>query len=181
MKELRIHGRGGQGSVTAAELSATAAFEGGMYAQAFPAFGVERRGAPVQAFVRFSNEKIRLRSQVYEPDYIIVQDSTLIRDVDVFAGMSDGGIAIINTEKRGEYNLPADVKLIAIDATEIALEEIGLPITNTTLMGAFSAATSEITLDALKNAIEKRFPGKTAESNLAAAKHAYNMVLEGEV
>ncbi len=84
---LRIHGRGGQGSVTAAELIAVAAFEGGVYAQAFPAFGVERRGAPVQAFVRFNDLTIRLRSQVYEPDYIIVQDSTLIRDVNVFFGV----------------------------------------------------------------------------------------------
>ena len=162
MKELRIHGRG-------------------VHAQAFPAFGVERRGAPVQAFVRFSNEKIRLRSQVYEPDYIIVQDSTLIRDVNVFAGMSEGGIAIINTEKKGEYALPEGVRLIVIDATQIALEEIGLPITNTTLMGAFAAASGEITLDALKDAIEERFPGKLAETNFAAAKRAYNMVLEGAV
>ena len=100
MRELRIHGRGGQGSVTAAELIAVAAFEGGVYAQAFPAFGVERRGAPVQAFVRFDNQKIRLRSQIYEPDYIIVQDSTLIRDVNVFLGLKAGGIAIINTEKK---------------------------------------------------------------------------------
>ncbi|HJK44189.1 MAG TPA: 2-oxoacid:acceptor oxidoreductase family protein, partial [Methanocorpusculum sp.] len=145
----------------------------------FPAFGVERRGAPVQSFVRFSNEKIRLRSQVYEPDYIIVQDSTLIRDVNVFAGMSEGGIAIINTEKKGEYALPEGVRLIVIDATQIALEEIGLPITNTTLMGAFAAASGEITLDALKDAIEERFPGRLAETNFAAAKRAYNMVLEG--
>ena len=126
-------------------------------------------------------QKIRLRSQVYEPDYIIVQDSTLIRDVNVFAGMSEGGIAIINTEKKGEYALPEGVRLIVIDATQIALEEIGLPITNTTLMGAFAAASGEITLDALKDAIEERFPGKLAETNFAAAKRAYNMVLEGAV
>ena len=112
MRELRIHGRGGQGSVSAAELITTAAFTAGVYSQAFPAFGVERRGAPVQAFVRFSDEKIRLRSQIYEPDYIIVQDSTLIHDVNVFSGMSEGGIAIINTEKDGAYNLPNGVKLI---------------------------------------------------------------------
>ena len=177
MKELRIHGRGGQGSVTAAELIATAAFAGGVHAQAFPAFGVERRGAPVQAFVRFSNEKIRLRSQVYEPDYIIVQDSTLIRDVNVFAGMSEGGIAIINTEKKGEYALPEGVRLIVIDATQIALEAIGLPITYTTLMGAFAASSGDITLDALKDALEERFPGKLAETNFAAAKLAFNMDL----
>lgn len=179
MKELRIHGRGGQGSVTAAELIATAAFSGGVFSQAFPAFGVERRGAPVQAFVRFSDAKIRLRSQVYEPDYIIVQDSTLIRDVNVFAGMKEGGIAIINTEKEGKYNIPAGVKLITIDATKVALEEIGLPITNTTLMGAFAAASGEITLDALKEAISDRFPEKLAVSNFRAAKRAYEMIKEG--
>ena len=179
MKELRIHGRGGQGSVTAAELIATAAFTAGVFSQAFPAFGVERRGAPVQAFVRFSDEKIRLRSQVYEPDYVIVQDSTLIRDVNVFSGMKDGGIVLINTEKKGEYNVPAGVKVIAFDAPKIAIEEIGLPITNTTLMGAFAAASGEITLEALKGAIEERFPGKLAATNFAAAKRAYEMIKEG--
>lgn len=181
MKELRIHGRGGQGSVTAAELIATAAFAGGVYSQAFPAFGVERRGAPVQAFVRFSDAKIRLRSQVYEPDYIIVQDSTLIRDVNVFAGMKDGGIAIINTEKPGEYNIPSGVRLIIIDATKIALEEIGLPITNTTLMGAFAAASGEISIDSLKDAIFERFGEKLGASNYAAAKRAFELVKEGKV
>lgn len=179
MKELRIHGRGGQGSVTAAELIATAAFTAGVFSQAFPAFGVERRGAPVQAFVRFSDEKIRLRSQVYEPYYVIVQDSTLIRDVNVFSGMKDGGIVLINTEKKGEYNVPAGVKVIAFDATKIAIEEIGLPITNTTLMGAFAAASGEITLEALKGAIEERFLGKLAATNFAAAKRAYEMIKEG--
>lgn len=165
--------------MTAAELIATAAFTAGVFSQAFPAFGVERRGAPVQAFVRFSDEKIRLRSQVYEPDYVIVQDSTLIRDVNVFSGMKDGGIVLINTEKKGEYNVPAGVKVIAFDATKIAIEEIGLPITNTTLMGAFAAASGEITLEALKDAIEERFPGKLAATNFAAAKRAYEMIKEG--
>ena len=128
-----------------------------------------------------SDEKIRLRSQIYEPDYIIVQDSTLIRDVNVFAGMSEGGIAIINTEKDGTYNLPKGVKLIVIDATKIALEEIGLPITNTTLMGAFAAASGEITLEALEWAIKERFDTKLADSNIATAKRAYAMVKEGRV
>ncbi|TAJ44220.1 pyruvate ferredoxin oxidoreductase subunit gamma [Methanofollis fontis] len=176
MRELRIHGRGGQGSVTAAELIAVAAFEGGVYSQAFPAFGVERRGAPVQAFVRFSDEKIRLRSQVYEPDYIIVQDSTLIKDVDVFGGMKEGGIAIVNTEHDLPGNVPAGVNLIKIDATGIALEILGVPITNTTLMGAFAAATGEIELPALEKALMARFPGKLGEKNVAAASHAYKLV-----
>ena len=177
MRELRIHGRGGQGSVTPAELIAFAAFEGGVYAQAFPAFGVERRGAPVQAFVRFSDEKIRLRSQVYEPDYIIVQDPTLIGDVDVFKGMTAGGIAIVNTEKPDfDANVPERVKVYTIDATTIALEELGVPITNTTLMGAFAAATGEIKLEALEHALRSRFSGSMADKNVRAAERAYNLV-----
>jgi pyruvate ferredoxin oxidoreductase gamma subunit len=176
MQELRIHGRGGQGSVTAAELIAVAAFEGGMYAQAFPAFGVERRGAPVQAFVRFSDSIIRLRSQVYEPDFVIVQDSTLIKDVDVFKGLKKGGIAIINTEKAQQFDVPEGVRLITIDATSIALEVLGLPITNTALMGAFAAATGIIAFETLTKALNGRFKGPLAEKNIETARRAYEQV-----
>lgn len=177
MRELRIHGRGGQGSVTAAELIAVAAFEGGVFSQAFPAFGVERRGAPVQAFVRFNDKMIRLRSQVYEPDYIIVQDSTLIKDVNVFMGVKKGGIAIVNTtDKNPDYKVPEGVKLILIDATSIALKAIGVPITNTTLMGAFAAASGEIQFTALENALKHRFPGEMATKNIAAARIAFDYV-----
>jgi pyruvate ferredoxin oxidoreductase gamma subunit len=176
VRELRIHGRGGQGSVTAAELIAVAAFEGGVFSQAFPAFGVERRGAPVQAFVRFDNKMIRKRSQVYEPDYIIVQDSTLIKDVNVFQGVKKG-IAIVNTtDKTPDYKVPEGVKLIIIDATSIALKAIGLPITNTSLMGAFAAATGEIQFTALENALKHRFPAELATKNIAAAKVAFDYV-----
>jgi pyruvate ferredoxin oxidoreductase gamma subunit len=176
LRELRIHGRGGQGSVTAAELIAVAAFEGGVYAQAFPAFGVERRGAPVQAFVRFDDKKIRKRSQVYEPDYIIVQDSTLIKDVNVFLGVRKGGIVIVNTEKAPDYNVPDGVRLITIDATNIALKTLGVPITNTTLMGAFAAASGEIKFSALENALRRRFKGEMGAKNIAAAKQAFDTV-----
>jgi pyruvate ferredoxin oxidoreductase gamma subunit len=176
VKELRIHGRGGQGSVTAAELIATAAFEGGVSAQAFPMFGVERRGAPVQAFVRFSDQKIRLRSQIYEPDYIIVQDSTLIGDVNVFAGLKKGGIAIVNTEKAEGWAIPDGIRLVTVDATGIALSTLGKPITNTSLMGAFAAASGEITLEAMENAIRHRFPDEIARRNIEAARRAYNLV-----
>jgi len=176
LRELRIHGRGGQGSVTAAELIAIAAFAGGVYSQAFPAFGVERRGAPVQAFVRFDDKKIRLRSQVYEPDYIIVQDSTLIRDVNVFLGVKQGGIVLVNTEKTLDHPVPPGVKVITIDATSIALKKLGVPITNTTLMGAFAAASGEIGFPALENAIRQRFSGDMAEKNIAAAKEAFDMI-----
>ena len=162
--------------MTAAELIAVAAFEGGVFAQAFPAFGVERRGAPVQAFVRFDEKKIRLRSQVYEPDYIIVQDSTLIRDVNVFQGVKEGGIVIVNTEKAPDYQVPKGVKLITIDATSIALKALGLPITNTSLMGAFAAATGEIKFSALENALKRRFEGDLAAKNIEAARIAFETV-----
>lgn len=166
--------------MTAAELIATAAFKSGVYSQAFPAFGVERRGAPVQAFVRFSDEKVRLRSQIYEPDYIIVQDSSLIADVDVFSGLKEGGIALVNTEKDTVEGAPEGINLIIIDATSLALEILGLPITNTTLMGAFAAATGEIELDALEEALGERFSGPLAEKNIAAARRAYELVKEGQ-
>jgi pyruvate ferredoxin oxidoreductase gamma subunit len=176
LRELRIHGRGGQGSVTAAELIAVAAFKSGVYSQAFPAFGVERRGAPVQAFVRFADRKIRLRSQVYEPDYVIVQDATLIKDVNVFGGLKDGGIAIINTERESGFSVPDGVRLIVIDATSIALEVLGLPIANTTLMGAFAAASGEIAFSALEEALRERFSGPLAEKNIEAARRAFALV-----
>ncbi len=133
----------------------------------------------MQAFVRFSDEKIRLRSQIYEPDYIVVQDSSLIADVNVFGGMKEGGIALVNTEKDTVPGVPPGVKLIAIDATSVALEVLGLPITNTTLMGAFAAATGEIELPALEEALRERFSGSLAEKNIAAARKAYEMVKGG--
>ncbi|KUG21059.1 pyruvate:ferredoxin oxidoreductase, gamma subunit [hydrocarbon metagenome] len=163
--------------MTAAELIAVAAFESGVYSQAFPAFGVERRGAPVQAFVRFSDGRVRLRSQIYEPDYVIVQDSSLIRNGGVFDGMKEGGIAIINTEKPpSDIEAPAGVKVITIDATSLALEVLGVPITNTTLMGAFAAATGEIRMDALEKALRERFRADLADKNVTAARRAFEMV-----
>ncbi len=179
MRELRIHGRGGQGSVTAAELIAVAAFKSGVFSQAFPAFGVERRGAPVQAFVRFSDEKIRLRSQVYEPDYVIVQDSTLIKDVNVFSGMKKGGIILINTSGDIHGTIPDGVRYIPIDATRLALDILGVPITNTTLMGAFAAASGEISLEALEEAVRERFSGSLADKNVAASRASYDLVKRG--
>lgn len=165
--------------MTAAELIAVAAFKSGVFSQAFPAFGVERRGAPVQAFVRFSDEKIRLRSQVYEPDYVIVQDSTLIKDVDVFSGLKKGGIILINTSGEVKGTIPEGVRFIPIDATRLALEILGVPITNTTLMGAFAAATGEISLDALEEAVRERFSGSLADKNVAASRAAYDLIKGG--
>ncbi len=181
MKEIRIHGRGGQGSVTAAELLAVAAFEDGKYSQAFPFFGVERRGAPVTAFTRLSDKKIRLRSQIYEPDYVIVQDATLVSAVDVTAGLKRDGIVIVNSEKSAEdVGLNAGIDVRTIDATGIALEIIGRPIVNTTLLGAFAGATGEISIESIKQSVLARFPGKIGEVNVQAAEKAYQLMAATE-
>ncbi|MCG7852622.1 MAG: pyruvate ferredoxin oxidoreductase subunit gamma, partial [Methanosarcinaceae archaeon] len=181
MKEIRIHGRGGQGSVTAAELLAVAAFADGRFSQAFPAFGVERRGAPVQAFTRISDESIRLRSQVYEPDYVIVQDATLLEVVDVAGGIKDEGIILINTEfSPDKLELNTKAKIMTVDATKVALDIIGRPIVNTVLLGAFAGATGEIRPESIENAVKKRFPGKVGEKNAEAIQKAYEIIMEAK-
>jgi pyruvate ferredoxin oxidoreductase gamma subunit len=174
MNEIRIHGRGGQGSVTAAELLAQAAFKDGKYSQAFPAFGVERRGAPVQAFCRIDDKKIRTRAQIYFPDIIIVQDSTLLEVVDVFGGLKDDGMAIINTKFEAEdLDIDHPAQIITVDATGLALEHLGRPITNTTMLGAFAGATGLVNIDSLVEMIRERFSGKLGEKNVAAIRDAY--------
>jgi len=177
LKEIRIHGRGGQGVVTAAELLAVAAFEDGKYAQAFPSFGSERMGAPVQSFVRIADKKIRARYQVRHPDYLIIQDPTLIGTVDVFQGLKKGGLAIIDTEKDPkELGVKVEAEIKTIPATKIALEIIGKAIQNTTLMGAFAGATGLISVDAIKRSIKERFPGPVGEKNALAVQKAYDML-----
>lgn len=174
MKEIRIHGRGGQGSVTAAELLAVSAFEDGIMSQAFPLFGTERRGAPVTAFVRLSDERIRLRSQIYEPEYVVVQDASLIGTVDVTEGLR--GPCIINSENPPEEFDDLDADVMTIDATGIALDELGVPIMNTALLGAFSGATGEVSVDAIKDAVRQRFGGDIGENNAKAVQRAYEEV-----
>lgn len=177
MKEIRIHGRGGQGSVTAAELLAVAAFEDGKYSQAFPAFGVERRGAPVTSFVRLNDKPIRLRSQIYEPDYVIVQDATLVEVVDVASGAKPKGIILINTEKDPEsFHLSVKTSVKTLDATRLAMEIIGKPIVNTTLIGAFAGVTGEINPESIKRAVMERFPGTIGEKNAEAIQAAYDLM-----
>ncbi len=179
MIEIRIHGRGGQGSVTAAELLAVAAFDDGREAQAFPAFGVERRGAPVQAFCRISEKPIRRRSQIYSPDYVIVQDPTLLDTVDVLAGMTADGTVLINSERKAsELNLETKAKVVTFPATQIALEELGRPIMNTAIMGAFSGISGAISFDAIERSIRHRFRDELGDKNVSAAKRAYDLVRE---
>ena len=181
MQEIRIHGRGGQGSVTAAELLAQAAFKDGKYSQAFPAFGVERRGAPVQAFARIADEKILTRAQVYFPDIIIVQDSTLLEVVDVFSGLKEDGMAIINTSREADgLGIDHPAKVVTIDATNVALKHLGKPITNTTMLGAFAGATGLVGIESLVEMIRERFPGSLGENNEKAIREAFHHCGGGE-
>jgi pyruvate ferredoxin oxidoreductase gamma subunit len=177
LKEIRIHGRGGQGSVTAAELIAVAAFEDGKWSQAFPYFGTERRGAPVTAFARISDKKIRVRSQIYEPDYVIVQDPSLLSVVDVASGIKKDGLIIVNSEKEpSELKMDTAATVRTIDATTLAIKILGVPIVNTALLGAFAGASGQIRLESVSKAIKERFPGKIGEKNVEAVRQAYEMM-----
>ena len=179
MIELRLHGRGGQGTVTAAELLAVAAFDDGKEAQAFPAFGVERRGAPVMAFCRISDAAIRIRSQIYEPDYVIVQDPTLMEDVDVLAGLKPDGTVLINSEHQpAELKLDTKARVVTFPATQIALEELGRPIMNTAILGAFAGSSGMISFEAIERSIRHRFPGELGDRNIKAARRAYELMKE---
>jgi len=174
--EIRWHGRGGQGAVTSAELVAQAAISEGKYAQAFPSFGPERRGAPVLAFVRIdSQEPIRIRAEITDPDVVVVLDPGLLTIVNVAAGLKKNGIVIINTKKpfaEIEKNLKTKGRLAKVDATTIARETLGVPITNTTMVGALLRATDVVKLESLVEPLNHRF-GRLAERNVNAMKRAY--------
>jgi pyruvate ferredoxin oxidoreductase gamma subunit len=170
--EIRVHGRGGQGVVTSAELIAIAAFKDGKFSQAIPKFGPERRGSPVEAYARISNEFITLRTHIYEPDYVIVLDSSLSNVFDFTAGLNKKGIILINSNKKASFG---KFKTITIDADKIGMEVFGRPIANTVMLGAFSKVTKLITLKSLLEAIEERFENKDlAEKNKVAIKKAYD-------
>lgn len=178
--EIRIHGRGGQGVVTAAELLSVAAFEDGLHAQAFPSFGSERTGAPVVSFCRLARRPIRLREPVSAPDAVIVVDPTLLHQVDLFAGLRDDGYLLVNTARElSTLHLDevltrlAAERVRAVPATEIARRHLGRPLPNAVLLGAFSALTGAVSLGSVATAIRNRFPGALALSNIAAAEEAY--------
>lgn len=183
MLQIRIHGRGGQGVVTAAEMLSIAAFEQGRHAQAFPSFGSERTGAPVMAFCRIDDQEIRLRAPILAPDVLIVQDPTLLHQVDVFQGLVPDGYVLINS-KRSFHELGlADMetrfrpeRLTTLPATEIALKHLGRPLPNAVLLGGFAALSGLITLDAVDHAIRTKFSGKVADSNVAAAAEAFQYI-----
>ena len=172
MIEIRFHGRGGQGSVTAAEILAKAAFKDGKYVQAFPFFGVERRGAPVMAFTRIDDEPIKMRYQIYNPDYVLVLDEGLLNVVDVFSGIKDNTEVIINTET---FEGGGEHIVHKIDATGIALEMLGRNIVNTIILGYFAKKTQVVSIESLVEVIKETFPGKIGELNAEATQKAYDM------
>ena len=187
MFQVRVHGRGGQGVVTAAELLSVAAFLEDRYSQAFPTFGSERTGAPVVAFCRIDDKPIRLREPIAEPDALIVQDPTLLHQVDLFAGVPDDAFVIVNTsrsfEELGLGDLAerfGDERLVTVPATELAREHVGRPLPNAALLGAFAAVTQVVSLDSVTAAIRDRFPGEVGERNAAAAEAAYELAHERE-
>jgi len=181
--EIRWHGRGGQGAVTSAELVAQAAIIEGRFGQAFPSFGPERRGAPVQAFVRVSNSQpIRNRAEITHPDVVVVLDPGLLSVVNVALGLKPDGTAIINTRKspaeiRQEFNIKQ--RLATVDANKIAREVLGILITNTTMVGIVVRATGVVKLDSLIEPLKNRF-GKLAERNFEAMKKAYELTVVKE-
>jgi pyruvate ferredoxin oxidoreductase gamma subunit len=173
MIEIRVHGRGGQGNVAAAELLSIAAFKDGKFSQAFPSFGAERVGAPVQAFVRIDDKKIRIREDVRHPDYLIVQDENLLETVPILEGLKPDGLIVVNSEKKPEdLQLKTTASVETIPATEIALEIIGRPIPNAIMIGAFCTITGLVSLDAVQEAIMEKFPGRVGENNVAALERA---------
>ncbi|MBI5791836.1 MAG: 2-oxoacid:acceptor oxidoreductase family protein [Rhodocyclales bacterium] len=183
MFQVRIHGRGGQGVVTAAEMLSIAAFEEGRHAQAFPSFGSERTGAPVVAFCRIADKEIRLREPIMEPDAIIIQDPTLLHQVDVFAGLKKDGYILINTTKTFEQLGLGDFvrdwhpeRLCTVSATELSIKHVGRPVPNVPLLGGCAAVSSIIKLESVATAIRDKFSGKVADGNIAAATEAYNIV-----
>lgn len=175
MIEIRLHGRGGQGAVTSAELLALAAIHEGKYAQAFPSFGPERRGAPVVAFCRIDDEPIRLRTNIYNPDLVMVLDPSILRLVDVAGGLKKDGILVTNTKYSGKQirdELGIKQAIGTVNATRIAQEEMGIPITNTTMLGSLLKAGKILDPESLMEPLKKRF-GRIAEKNIRAFKRAY--------
>ncbi len=184
MLEVRLHGRGGQGSVLAAQALATAAFLEGKYAVAFPHFGAERRGAPVQAFARIDDRKIRMKTRVYRPNAVIVLDSKLPAYVDVIAGLVKKGIVVLNSPlDPEEVALSRPVDVATVDATAVALEHTGKAVTNAPMLGAFAAASDVVSLRSVQKAIVEvlspRIGEKVAEMNAEGAAVAFRGVRRG--
>jgi pyruvate ferredoxin oxidoreductase gamma subunit len=184
MFQVRVHGRGGQGVVTAAEMLSIAAFREGRHAQAFPSFGSERTGAPVMAFCRIDDKEIRVREPVVEPDCLIVQDPTLLHQVNLFQGLKPTGYVLINTSRPVDALGLADIAahyphehLLTVPASELALKHVGRPLPNAALLGGFSAFAGKVHIESIAAAIAEKFSGEIAQANIAAAQAAHDWVL----
>ncbi|WP_207783857.1 2-oxoacid:acceptor oxidoreductase family protein [Micromonospora globispora] len=174
---VRIHGRGGQGVVTAAELLSVAAFAEGRHAQAFPSFGSERTGAPVSAYCRLDTRPIRTREPIAAADCVIVQDPTLLGHVDVLTGLRPDGSVLVNwAGPVHQLGVELPPTTVAVAATDLALRHIGRAVPNAALLGAFAALTRQVRLESVLDAIRQRFPGPLATANVAAAQAAYELV-----
>jgi len=171
MIEIRFHGRGGQGAVTAAAILARAAGFDDKYAQGFPAFGVERRGAPVTAFCRISEKAINTRSQIYSPDIIIVLDQSLMHLPEIMDGIKPETLIIVNGKHEGAA---IKQKMHYFDATSLALRILGKDIVNTAMLGVFAKKTGLVSLDSILKAVRENFSGKVLELNTQVVKEAYN-------
>ncbi len=177
MKEIRIHARAGQGAITTASLLGYVYFLNRSYPYAFPNFGAARMAAPMNAYVRVDSRPVRLRSQIYEPDYLIIADATLMRGFNCFSGLKEKGVAVISEREGVEIpKVKATQKVWVLPANEIAMKTIGRPLGNTALLGAFAAATAEFDLDTLAEAIKYRFSGKAQEANIEAARQGFEFV-----
>jgi pyruvate ferredoxin oxidoreductase gamma subunit len=177
MREIRIHARAGQGAITTAAILGKAYFLKGEYAYAFPHFGAARMGAPMNAFVRVDNKPVRIRSQIYEPDFVIVVDSSIMRAFNCLAGLREDGVAIVN--QREGVQIPRaklKQKIYVVPANNIAQQTIGRPLGNTALLGAYAAATGEIDLETMQKAIQERFTGKIREGNMEAVKQGFDFI-----
>jgi 2-oxoacid:acceptor oxidoreductase gamma subunit (pyruvate/2-ketoisovalerate family) len=177
MKEIRFHGRGGQGAVLASNILANTAFLEGRYVQAFLLIGAERRGAPVVAFTRIDDKPIRNRSQIYSPDYVVVLDPNLADVVDVVSGIKPSGMILVNSDKDGgDFHFNCEARTVSLDVTPIALKHglgtLTAPIVNTAVLGAFARISGEVGLEALLTAIREFAPAKP-EENAMAAEEAY--------
>lgn len=179
MDEIRIHARAGQGAITTAVLLGQAVFAKGKYAYAFPHFGAARMGAPMNSFVRIDDKPIRLRSQVYYPDYVLVIDPTLMSGFNIFEGMKEGGSAVINATKTTQVpQPPKGIKVFSIPATDIANKIIKRPLGNTVLLGAFAAATGLIDIKDLAKVIGERFGADIGKLNQKAAQAGFDYIKE---
>lgn len=182
MFQVRIHGRGGQGVVTAAEMLSIAAFLEGRHAQAFPSFGSERMGAPVVSYCRIDDREIRAREPILAPDALIIQDPTLLQSVDVFQGLNPEGFILINSRRSfDDLGIAEFVSrfprhhVCDVGATELAIKHVGRPVPNAALLGGFAAISGQIRMESVEKAIVQKFPGDVGAANVAAAREAFEI------